>query len=91
MDADDANFYGHYPYQIEQNYFDSSKLEAQPGTYRGHTVSVKSFKPNKWGIYDMHGNVAEWCFDNYAKYSVVESKNPVCDNGSSTRIVRGGG
>lgn len=91
LDDDDANFYGHYPYQIEQNYFDSSKLEAQPGTYRGHTVSVKSFKPNKWGIYDMHGNVAEWCFDNYAKYSVVESKNPVCDNGSSTRIVRGGG
>ena len=38
LDADDANFYGHYPYQIEQNYFDSSKLEAQPGTYREGTL-----------------------------------------------------
>ena len=35
LSADDANFYGHYPYEIEENYFNSSVLEAKPGEYRG--------------------------------------------------------
>ena len=45
--ANDVNFYGHYPYQIEQNYFNDSVLETRPGIYRGTTVAVGSFAANR--------------------------------------------
>ena len=56
--AEDVNFYGHYPYQIEQNYFHDEVLETRPGVYRGTSVAVGSFKPNPNGLYDIYGNVA---------------------------------
>lgn len=49
LSADEANFYGHYPYEIEENYFDDEVLEARPGQYRQTTVAVGSFEPNAWG------------------------------------------
>ena len=67
--ADDVNFYGHYPYQIEQNYFNNSVLETRPGVYRGKTVAVGSFQANPNGLYDIYGNVGEWCFDYYGEYA----------------------
>lgn len=49
--AEDANYYGHYPYMIEENYFSQDNLEVQPGEYRQTTVSVGSFEANPLGLY----------------------------------------
>ena len=89
--ADEANFYGHYPYEIEENYFSQSKLTTKPGIYRAETVDVASFTPNKLGLYDMHGNVGEWCWDIYAPYDVNETTNPTGPATGTRRVNRGGG
>ena len=91
LDADDANFYGHYPYEIEENYFNDYVLEARPGSYRGRTVDVGSFTPNKFGLYDMHGNVNEWCFDFYGLYNVEEKLDPIGAESGTRHVYRGGG
>ena len=87
--ADEANFYGHYPYEIEENYFSQQKLSTKPGIYRGETVDVGSFTPNKLGLYDMHGNVGEWCWDIYGDYKT--EINPTGLSTGTRRVNRGGG
>ncbi|MHC4873493.1 MAG: formylglycine-generating enzyme family protein, partial [Planctomycetota bacterium] len=51
-------------------------------------------KANSWGIYDMHGNVSEWCLDNYdSKFYIqpgASGDNPVNTKASPFRVVRGG-
>lgn len=53
ISAEECNYYGHYPYEIENNYFSQGNLDTQPGEYRQTTVSVDSFSPNQWGLYNM--------------------------------------
>ena len=91
LDANDANFYGHYPYEIEENYFNDSVLEARPGVYRQTTVSVGSFYKSAWGLYDMHGNVNEWCWDYYGAYDGNDAVDPTGAPSGTRHVYRGGG
>ena len=58
------------------------------GGYGEHT-QVGSYKPNAWGLYDMHGNVSEWCLDWDGKYADTET-NPAGASSGSFRVLRGG-
>lgn len=51
ISAEESNYYGHYPYEIEDNYFSQGNLTTKPGEYRQTTVPVESFAPNQWGLY----------------------------------------
>ena len=88
---EEANYYGHYPYEIEENYFDDSVLETRPGRYRQTTVEVNSFSPNPWGLYNMHGNVNEWCWDLYGAYDLTNTVDPTGAETGTRRVYRGGG
>jgi formylglycine-generating enzyme required for sulfatase activity len=53
------------------------------------TVAIGSYKPNAWGLFDMHGNVAEWCQDWYGPYEAGEQSDPVGRADGYARVVRG--
>lgn len=89
--ADEVNYYGHYPYEIEGNYFSQGNLDTQPGQYRETTVEVGSFSPNAYGLYDMHGNVSEWVWDYYGSYSIEGQNDPTGPETGLLRVYRGGG
>ncbi|MBE9231396.1 formylglycine-generating enzyme family protein [Cuspidothrix issatschenkoi LEGE 03284] len=65
--TDLANYDGNYTY-----------ASAFKGEYRRQTTDVETFPPNAFGLYDMHGNVREWCFDDW-----VDSYN-------NFKLLRGG-
>jgi formylglycine-generating enzyme required for sulfatase activity len=67
LSSKQANFNGEFP-----------AGQAAKGPYLGRPMKVGSYAPNKWGLYDMHGNVWQWCSDLY-------------DATGSGRVIRGGG
>ncbi len=81
LTTEHANYSGNYPYN-----------EGKKGEYREQTMAVKSFKQNHWGLYQMHGNVWEWCEDIWqdnhkgadpgGRARVGNSKDHVCRGGS---------
>jgi formylglycine-generating enzyme required for sulfatase activity len=76
-----ANFNGPYPYG-----------GADKGPYLKRTCKVGSYKLNAWGLFDMHGNVFQWCQDWYDRnYSRVSpKKDPVGPKAGTARVIRGG-
>jgi uncharacterized protein YjdB len=47
------------------------------GLSRERTTEVDAFLPNEWGLYDMHGNVFEWCWDVYGSYAITAQTDPL--------------
>ncbi len=77
-----ANYYGNYTYASEPK-----------GQYRKQTTDVGSFPPNAFGLYDMHGNVCEWCQDIWHEnYNGATSDGSAWESGgdSNRRLQRGG-
>lgn len=80
ISSEQVNFNGEYPYN-----------EGRESQWRKETVEVKSLPANDWGLYEMHGNVWEWCQDWYAPYPADRQSDP--DEGSQSgvhRVLRGG-
>jgi hypothetical protein len=78
--SEQANYDGNHPY-------DSGKK----GEHRKTTVPVKSLPCNEWGLYEMHGNVEEWCNDSWQEKLVAGAViDPESNEWSKLKVLRGG-
>ena len=75
-----VNYDGKYPY-----------ADGEKGIDRGKTVPVKSLPVNQWGLYEMHGNIVEWCSDYYGEYQLEQNVDPTGVDKGADRVLRGGG
>ena len=71
------------------NYIDNVAWYTDNSGDKTHPVATKS--PNELGIYDMSGNVREWCSDWYGNYSSGAQTNPKGSDEGEFRVLRGGG
>ena len=80
LTTNQANYNGNFPYNNNVK-----------GEFVSQTLTVGSFAPNAWGLYDMHGNVWEWCSDWYDEYPGTPQTNPTGPESGIFRVFRGGG
>lgn len=79
LSTDQANYNGQYTYG-----------NGKEGLYRKQTTPVGSFPPNAWGLYDMHGNVWQWCHDWHGGYQRGAVDDPKGPKNGKARVLRGG-
>lgn len=84
VDDSNANCYNAYGYN-------NNASGSWVNNYLGHTVSVDSYPQNKNGLYNTHGNVAEWVWDWYGEYPAADASNPTGPEAGNYKIARGGG
>lgn len=85
-------FYCGETISMEQANYDGNSIYGkgiQP-EYQQKTTPVGSFPANEWGLYDMHGNVWEWCADWYGNYETGDIKDPIGPSAGDCRVLHGG-
>jgi formylglycine-generating enzyme len=83
-----GNKSNNYTYSGSNDLNETCYYEANSGS-KTHSVATK--KPNELGLYDMSGNVWEWCKDLYGDYGATAQTNPQGAASGSSRVLRGGG
>jgi formylglycine-generating enzyme required for sulfatase activity len=91
MTTDLANYRG-IDWEFGGTVYPGSYGAGPKGIFREQTTDVGSFPPNVFGLYDMHGNVWEWCQDWYDEdyYQNSPKENPQGPTSGSYRVFRGG-
>ena len=81
LSSTQANFNGEHPFG-----------GAEAGPFLNRTAPVGSYEPNAFGLYDMHGNLHEWCMDRFDRdsYRASPTDDPQGPRHGTSRVIRGG-